>query len=174
VEFTRGPLSIKFGLTSPPQANPQAVLLLAFNHIQALFSLVTTEDCRVPKKMRLLPHLQFRYFGHYIFQDWGNPHLIEIAKRTECWSCPASVTAADGYFRAILKRDDARGWFWALEWNRYLRVVGAIAQENEPAHVFEALPELDWKSLSDGRLFRSDIPLVEESDYLFTCRAPTA
>jgi hypothetical protein len=168
VEFAHGPVSINFELTSPAQANLQDVQLLAFNHIQALFSLVTTEDYRVPDKMRLLPEVQFSYFGHYGFQDWGNPHLIEIANRTQGWPCPANVTAADGYFKAVLKRDDARGWFWALEWNRYLRVVGAIVQEREPAHVFDALPKLDWKRLPDGRLLRTKILLAGEADHLFS------
>jgi hypothetical protein len=101
VEFAYGSLLMKFGLTSLAQANPQDVQLLASYHIQPLFSLVTTEDCRVPSKMRLLPEVQLSYFGHYVFQDWGNPLLIEIANRTEGWPCPANVSAADGYFKAI-------------------------------------------------------------------------
>lgn len=169
VEFRYGTLSMKFGLTSPPQVNLPAAQLLAFNHIQALFALVTTEDCRVPEKMRLLPQVQFRYFGHYGYQDWGNPHLITLAKRTDRWSCRANISAADGYFRAILKRSEGQGWFWALEWNRYLRVVGAIVQENESAELFEALPNVEWKPLPNGSgRFRAETPLVEEADHLFS------
>ena len=120
---------MKFGLTAPPQVNLASAQLLAFNHIQALFAPVTTEDYRVPEKMRLLPHTQFRYFGHYVYQDWGNPHLIEVAMRVDRWSCPANIIAADGYFRVILKHSEDHGWFWALEWNRYLKVVGAIVRD---------------------------------------------
>jgi hypothetical protein len=169
VEFTWGALSVNIGGISPPQVNREAAQLLAFNHIQALFALVTTEDCRVPEKMRLLPHTHFRYFGHYGYQDWGNPHLIEVARRVGRWPCFANITAAGGYFRAILKRSEDQGWFWALEWNRYLRVVGAIVHENQSAEVFQALPILRWKPLPDGSgRYRPETPLVAEADHLFS------
>jgi hypothetical protein len=169
MEFRCDTFSMKFALTSPPQVNLPAAQLLAFNHIQALFALVTTEDCRVPEKIRLLPQAQFRYFGHYAHQDWGNPHLITIAKRTEDWSCPANITAADGYFKAILKRSEDQGWFWALEGNRSIRVVGAIVRENESAKLFEELPSLGWKPLPNGSArIRTETPRVEEADHLFS------
>lgn len=169
VTFTYGALSMQFDLVSPPQVKQATAQLLALNHIQALFALVTTEDYHVPEKMRLLPYPQFRYFGHYAYQDWGNPHLIEVARRVSRWSCPAKIVAADGYFRAILKRSEDHGWFWALEWNRYLRLVGAIVQENKSAQVFKNLPDLVWKPLSGGSgRYRSESQLVEEVDRLFS------
>jgi hypothetical protein len=171
VKFTSGgTANIEFELKSPPQVDAQAARLLAFNQIQALFALVTTEDYRIPEKTRLLSSANFLYFGHYPHRDWGNPHLIEIAKRTERWSCPAYVDTGQGYFKASLKRgSDAQGWFWALEWNQHLRVVGAIFRKNETPEIFEALPSLGWKLLPNGLdRIRAEIPLAEEADHLFS------
>ena len=169
VEFNRRGLSMKVGLISPPQVNRSAAELLAFNHIQALFSLVTTEDCRVPEKMRLLPHSQFHYFGHFTCQDWGNPHLLEIARRVDDWPCYVNVTAADGYYKAVLKVRESIGRFWALEWNRYLRAVGAIVRESESPEIFEGLPDLGWKPIPEGSgRIRSETPLSHDADRLFS------
>lgn len=168
VEFKHGSTSMEFGMVSPPQVNPVAVQQLSFNYVQALFALVTTEDCRLPEKMRLLPQAHFRYFRHYIYQDWGNPQLLEVAKRVASWTCCANISVADGYFKAILRRDAQLGWFWALEWNRYLRVTGAITLPDQRAQIFDSLPELSWKLLPDGsgRRYRMEIPLTGE-DHLF-------
>ena len=38
-------------------------------------------------------------------------------------------------------------WFWALEWNKSYRIVGAIAQPNNTSNVFRDLPNLNWREL---------------------------
>lgn len=167
VEINHGANSMRFGLVSPPQVSQPSAKLLALRHVQALFSLATTEDYRVSEKTRLLPRTQFLYLGHYACHDWGNPQLIELAKRVSGWLCHANIAAAEGYFRAVLKRNESAGWFWALEWNQYMRVVGAIVHENEIPEIFDALPDLGWKLLPDGSgRYRPEMPLSGE-DRLF-------
>jgi hypothetical protein len=59
-------------------------------------------------------------------------------------------------------------WFWALEWNRAFRVVGAIYAEGADPPLFSGLPTLDWRYFADGRSrYREESPLSEEADLLF-------
>jgi hypothetical protein len=169
IEFNHRGLSMKFDLQSPPKVNPYYVEQLASYHIQALFSLVTTEDYLVPEKMQLLPTSQFRYFSHFTCHDWGNPHLLEIAKRVDDWPCFVNVATAGGYFKVVLKIHEGVA-FWALEWNHHLRVVGAIARESESLELFEGLPGLGWELLPDGsgRRRRQTPLLAETEDRLFS------
>lgn len=163
LQFNHGFGSFKFELTSGPQANGDLVKLLALKQVQALFSLVTTENYAVPTNVRLLPIRHFRYFGYFTSEDWGNSHLHEITQRVRHWPCPANIVAAQGYFKAVLKSCGELGWFWAFEWNKYLRVVGAIGREE----IFQSLPDLDWKPLPDGSgRYRSESPLTS-NDTLF-------
>lgn len=171
VEFAFGPARMKFDLVSPPQANPDFVKLLACNHVQGLFALLTTEEPRVREKLRVLPANQIWFHGAYGYQDWGNRHLSELSKRVAEWPCYASIDTAERFFKAILKRGEEReaNWFWALEWNRYLRVVGAIGHPERMPEVFVDLPAFDWKPLPDGSgRFREEEPLSNDSDTLFS------
>ena len=144
VVLKRSPrMSISMGFSSPPQVNLDCVRRLALRQIQALFSLVTTDDIRMP---RLLPPASFRFFKCYSANDWGNPQLKELVNRVEDWRSHVNIVTADGFFRALLSRDEnsVNGeWFWALEWNKYLRVIGGLAKMNKPhPQVFDKLPLL--------------------------------
>ena len=83
------------------------------------------------------------------------------------------MNTADGYFRAVMKRDDDQdtGWFWALEWNKSLRVCGAIAKPEERPPLFDHLPDASWKVLKadehEVQRFRQEVPITEEEDVLF-------
>lgn len=170
VIFKGSNFEMTFGLLSPPQPNRDDLVLLAYNHTQALFSLLTTENPRDGNKLRLLPADHFFCFGYYMHGDWGNLHLAEISQRTSDWPCYANITTADGYFRAILRRSsvDEDGWFWALEWNQCVRVVGGITNSGVGSKPFQKLPELDWRWLPDGSgRIRRDVPLPEGVDTLF-------
>lgn len=163
LKYNHGLGSLKFELVSGPQVNGDLVKLLAYKQVQALFSLVTTENYAISTNLRLLPLRHFRYFGSFTFEDWGNCHLHEITQRVRNWPCPANIVAAHGYFKAILKSCREMGWFWALEWNKYLRVVGAIGRDE----IFQKLPGLNWKPLQDGSgRYRRESPLTRE-DTLF-------
>lgn len=157
---------------SPPQPDRQMIALLACNHIQALFALITSSDPRDPSSLRLLPASQWHLFGYFPASDWGNSQLIEIAGRTRAWPTYASIETASGHFRAILRHapDERRGWMWALEWNRALRVIGGIADRANEHPAFSGLPELKWDQLPDGASrIRRNIPLGDQPDELFVC-----
>jgi hypothetical protein len=161
---TFGAASIKFGMVGPPSVDKDRVKEVAFSHIQGLFSLICTEDYLDPLKMRLLPEDHFVGFDCYTFRDWGNPRAVEITNRVRDWDCFANVDSAQGYFKAIMRRSD-RGWFWALEWNRQLRVLGGISES--PMKLFEELPDEGWAPTERGRM-RQLVPLDGEHYHLFT------
>ena len=161
-----GPASISIGLISPPRANHDLVVELALRHVQALFSLITTEDYLDPTKMRLLPEKLVVVFGEFGRSDWGNRRLIELSKRVQAWECLANIASADGYFRATMRRHDTQGWFWALEWNKFLRIVGGIADDRRS--LFDDLPDEQWWPMPDGKgRFRTEVPFADEDDDLF-------
>lgn len=170
IEFGNSAFQMRVSLTSPPQLDSRLVSLLAYKHIQGLFSLITSSDPRETEKTRLLPHENIHVFDYYNYLDWGNPQLAEVNARVSSWPCYANIYAADGYFRALLRRciDSDVGWFWALEWNRFLRVIGAIACPQAIPQLFRSLPELRWTTLPDGSgRLREEVRLPEEQDTLF-------
>ncbi len=158
-----GSTSIKFGIACPPQLNIDMAKEVAFRHIQGLFALICTEDYLDPPKMCLLPQNQFIWFGSYTHNDWGNPQAVEIANRVCDWDCLASIESAQGYFKAIIRCGD-EGWFWALEWNRQLRLLGGINKAR--MNLFEGLPSEGWASIPQGRI-RRNVPLDTKDDHLF-------
>lgn len=163
---------MKFKFTSPPQLNREYVKLLSCYHVQGIFSLLTTMDPKVQKKSGLLPPNQIFYFNAYNVQDWGNPQLLEIAERTKDWPCYCNINTANGFWKIVFKRSsENEGWFWALEWNQYLRAIGGIALPDYNQKIFQKLPELNWKHIQnqDGTSSRTrkEIPLEDEKDELF-------
>lgn len=159
-----GPMSISFGMIGPPQLDKNMTGEVAFSHVQGLFALVCTEDHRNPSKMRLLPQDQFIWYDWYTYNDWGNPQAREIASRVNDWECLANIVSAEGYFKATLRRSN-EGWFWALEWNRQLRLLGGISASRMP--VFENLPDEGWRPTPGGRV-RQNVPYEPEPDQLFS------
>ena len=170
VRGTFGRASISFGFVSPPRVYADSIKELSLSQIQGLFSLITTEDYRDSAKMRLLPEDQFFLFNSFPLSDWGNPQLVELSRRVNSWECLANITSADGYFRVTVRRNGLQGWFWALEWNKFLRVIGGIAIGQST--LFQALPDLEWQQLSEGKSrFREEVAFTEHEDILFggTC-----
>jgi hypothetical protein len=145
-------------------------MLLACNHVQAAFALITSEDPRVASKTTLLTAKNWKFFGWFPFRDWGNPQLVEIASRVSAWPLLAHVHTAGGYFKFLARRHSVPGseWFWALEWNKAFRVFGAIYADSEDPPLFSKLPALDWHPFADGRSrYRKEVPLSEADDILF-------
>lgn len=161
--ITVGPANMTFGMVAPPQIDRALLEEVAFSHIQGLFALICTEDYRDSQKMRLLPQNHFICYQHYTCEDWGNPQAIEITNRVSDWVCLANIETAEGYFKAIMRRGE-EGWFWALEWNKYIRVMGAIGVP--PMKLFERLPSEDWTPIPQGRM-RQNVPLDTNDDHLF-------
>lgn len=156
-------------LVSSPQLNRDYAFTLAFRHIQGLFSLITSSDPQQPDGTRLLLSKHFKVFEIYKDSDWGNPQLQEVISRSNSWSCRANILTANGYFKAIMKRDDENnsGWFWALEWNKSYRIVGFISSPDEVPEIFCELPELIWMHVSPTTKIRREVPLNAENDTLF-------
>ncbi len=169
-----GLASIAFNMSGPPQADEQRIEFLAFRHVQGLFSLITSRDPLSAEGTCLLSHKYFYFYSSYPYSDWGNPQLLKIIERASDIPCYANVETANGFFKAIMRRGegDNSEWFWALEWNKSLRVVGGISQPNTIPAIFEELPSLNWKDIGnqDGarRRARKETPLDSGQDILFS------
>ncbi len=162
---------LSFGLVAPPQLNRRYAEVLACRHIQGFFSLVTTTN-----PLQAINWLNPEYlfaFGVFNHRDWGNPQLLAITERVREWPCYVNISTAQGFFKAIMRRHrgDRAEWFWALEWNKSVRVFGGISQPDNTPGIFLDLPALTWNDLGvqDGAhtRFREEIPLDGKVDILF-------
>lgn len=150
LEFKFGGATFTFGLTGQTPAATNYIPELAAYHIQGLFSLLTACGPPPDHQIRLLPIDQIQVQGFHPHSDWGNPQLVEIIRRTASLPLCASLHSGQDHFRACLRRSENDGWFWALEWNKSLRVVGSIYTAGETSPLFMELPELRWRNLPDG------------------------
>jgi hypothetical protein len=168
-----GRARMSFELLSPPQVDIKHFKLLAFRHIQGLFSLITSKDPLSQEGTSLLAPEYFQIFGLYNYSDWGNPQLLEIMSRAVEVPCYANINTANGFFKAMMRKSDTHEdeWFWALEWNKSYRVVGSITQQGKTLTIFRDLPVLIWHDcgLQDGvkTRLREETPLKDEQDILF-------
>jgi hypothetical protein len=162
-----------FELVSAAQLDRDKVRLLALRHIQGLFALTTSEDPRASETSKVLPPRHFGFLGHYPHRDWGNPQLLEVVRRAGSLPQIAAITTANGYFRCVLRREDPIGspWFWALEWNKSVRLAGWIGDPQAPPPIFADLPDaggLVTRHEGGGfTRFRRETPLGDEADLLF-------
>ncbi|MCU7996402.1 hypothetical protein L5L55_16125 [Shewanella glacialipiscicola] len=148
---------LKFGLIAPPQLSNDYVKHLALMHIQGLFSLITTTNPLCASALSTLDPGRFWLLGFYSEYDWGNHQVIEIIKRTKKWNCYCNVITANGYFKVIIKKNpEVDDYFWALEWNKNVRIVGAISNNKSPPVEFLDLPEIIGKSWVDeaGNIYK--------------------
>lgn len=171
---TFGPAQISFGLSGPPQLYAKFTEFLAFKHIQGLFSLITSKDPCTAAGTMLLSGQYFSIYEYYIYRDWGNPQLVEIMNRARKIPCYANIETANGFFKAIMRKDKCYTdeWFWALEWNKSLRVVGAISSRIQMPCIFKNLPSLGWTNIcgENGHeiRLREERAIDSESDTLFS------
>jgi hypothetical protein len=165
-----GAASLSFTMVAPPQLDESKGAVVACNQIQALFALITSSDPRKIEDTRLLPATQWKPFGAFQFLDWGNRQLQTVAQRAANWPLLAGIVAANGYFKVLIRRrDEPSGeWFWALEWNKSVRVVGAIFAEDKAPPLFADLPEHEWMQMSATKRMRAEIPLNPDTDLLFS------
>jgi hypothetical protein len=168
-----GPANISIGASSPPQANPEHIKFLAFRHVQGFFSLITSRNPLIAEGTTLLDFNYFFFHSSYGYADWGNPQLAEIMERMREIPCYVNIETANGFFKVIMRRSPCEfgEWFWALEWNKSFRVVGAISQSGRLPTIFQNLSELKWTNLGiqDGAItrIREEISLNPEHDILF-------
>ncbi|MBV1951779.1 MAG: hypothetical protein KUG64_06260 [Cycloclasticus sp.] len=173
--FNFGSMKISFESISPPQLSQEYIKALSFYHIQGFFSLLTSSNPEVVSGTKLLPEKNFWFHGAYTHGDWGNAELMEIAKRIEILRCNANISTADGNFKVLMCHSikDPSYWFWALEWNKNLRVVGGIYSPKKCPPIFDDLPIQQWKPLGEGsdgakHRIREEIPLDKNDDILFS------
>lgn len=175
-----GPASISFGIEGPPQSDERYIEFLAYRHVQGFFSLLTSRDPLTAEGTCLLSHKFFHLHGSYTHLDWGNSQLLKIMEKASEIPCYANITTANGFFKAIMRREknETGEWFWALEWNKSVRVVGAIAQLDGYPAIFENLPSLDLKEIGvqDGTRtrIRREISLEPEQDLMFSGKVGNA
>lgn len=167
-----GTVKTSFGFYIPPQPNPEFVELLAFRHIQGIFSLITSQNACSAEGTRLLHSKHFYFHNYYGFGDWGNPQVIEIMARAKGIPCHVNINTADGFFKVIMRRSpgDLGEWFWALEWNKSLRTFGALSQGDSIPAVFRNLPQPKSIGLyleNGPTMMRSETALSPEQDILF-------
>lgn len=171
-------VNVCYTVSVPPQPEQSYIKFLAFRHIQGIFSLLTSKDRFTDKGTYVLNQKCFYLHGFYFDSDWNNPQLLEIMKRAQEVECYKNIETANGFFKVIMRRkqnDSGAWWFWALEWNKSLRIVGAIALPKNIPDIFVDLPNLELKHLgdrNDGAIilsYRESIPFDQKSDTLFHC-----
>jgi hypothetical protein len=169
LKYEEGGFKSSFRIVGPPLMNSDHIYLLARRHVQALLALIMTQDPTVRETTRIVPADHVFCDGAYSSKDWGNAHLQALLERVALWPCRLSVCTARGHFKAILRRSqkDSSSWFWAVEWNQELRVVGAIGRPPHWPDVLDDLPELQWSPLPDGGRMRIMVPLDQGTDQLF-------
>jgi hypothetical protein len=163
-------LGVEIGFVGPPQVDRYKVHHLALRHVQGLYALVTNPDRTMEPLTLLFPGWVY-VLGYYLQGDWGNSQARAASDRVRDWTVRARIITAGGYFQAMLRRDHAEvgTWFWALEWNRYMRVIGGISYDGQPPSFMRDLPDLHWiesRTTTTGAVSRSRIeqPLDEAHD----------
>jgi len=113
------------------------------------------------------------FFGAVNKHDWGNPQIMSAIKKSKELECCANIDTADGFFKANIRKNNnkAEEWFWALEWNKSIRVFGGIYDPGKTPPVFTELPQIEWQAHNqpnNGSVrIRKEIPLPEDEDDLF-------
>lgn len=166
--FERPGFQMKFELIAPPQAIPVYVQYLAYRHVQGLFALITNENPLDAATTTVLPEDHIQFFSYFHHRDWGNVQLLDVYRRALAMPRLALIVTANGFFKMGMRRTPGeRGeWFWALEWNKSLRVFGGIT-DRKPPLIFDGLPEFKWTQTGPDTRMRPDFSLDPEQDTLF-------
>jgi hypothetical protein len=167
-------VGMSLGLVGPAQLDCDQVRLLACRHVQGLFALVTNEK-HDTDDVSLLPPSAVWVHDHYLRSDWGNPQLRAAHEQTRNWMLHIGGATASGYFRFVMRRDPSHTrswyWYWLLEWNDSVRVMGGISFSGEAPAFLTALPRLHHAvmPLPNGAVFRlrEEFPLAPDADDFF-------
>lgn len=161
----------EFIFESPPQLGCERAMELARFHLSGLFYWLTFHESESKG---------YYWLGSgYLLQlavrgDWGNDEAIGFMRLVSNWQARLIASAADGYFKAAIRRHPKNEvcWSWALEWNECVRAIGFLGEPNVVREVANTLPKLEKRHLktSDGNkfLFRTEVPLDPDLDCLFS------
>lgn len=171
-----GPARLSFSFLGPPQDAEGEAELAGF-HVQAFFYLISNYNPDDPAKSRAFSKAESRYLATDDIQPvfslrrsgFGHEVATELTRQTLGWNQVCWISTARGHFKTIMRKGpDA--FFWAVEWNKNVRVIGLIRKKDQPCAVLDGLAELSEatsKPLSDGWRYREGIALLEEQDILF-------
>ncbi|AZQ82659.1 hypothetical protein EKO29_00410 [Colwellia sp. Arc7-635] len=131
---------------SPPQSDKSYVEELSYRHIQGLFSLMTSKNPLSTEGTSILSGKSFHIFGIYPKNDWGNSQIAYFIQKTLSWSSFWNESVARGFFKAMIlgPKEEQDGWMWALEWNKSIRIIGALVKEQHLSRVYPDIPEIKW------------------------------
>jgi hypothetical protein len=155
-------VTAEFSLVAPPQLNPDGVLQLSRAQIAAFFYFLTYEE---KEKRGYFCIGISRQLSQSRWADWGNPINTHFAERVSNWDLRLVANPADSFFKVAIRRQpDIECWSWALEWNRSLRIIGFMGDEEAVVSEINLLPSIDkWNEISqvDGSRmrFRAEVPL---------------
>ena len=95
------------------------------------------------------------------------------------WEPRVLASAAAEYFRVSIRRHPSDVcWSWALEWNANLRLVGFFGEKTAAQTAFDGLPQLLVQDFpitpTSGFRLRTEVPLEDDKDLLFSVDAATA
>jgi len=164
-----GPMRMEFSWIGPPQVDEDRVAALARFHVAALMYWLTYDE--VQRIGNFIPG-GFFPLRPAMRGDWGNAVHREFMRKVVSWSERLVGYTAGGYFGVAIRRlNNAPCWSWALEWNRNLRVVGLLGEEDLAKSFTAELPELQYQAIetSDGSCWRrrTEEPLLDVEDELF-------
>jgi hypothetical protein len=160
--------SMTFGFVGLPRLVPDRVLALAEAQIHAFFYFLTYDESQ-GKGSSLPGGISWSMFAQK--GDWGNAQFLAFASLTRDWIGRVSGTAAEHYFRIVIKRDpsEPKLWSFGLEWNRNYRVVGFFGDTKSSSERVGAFPSFEWVRIDETTRRREEIPLKPSEDVLFDC-----
>ncbi len=101
--------------------------------------------------------------------DWGNPVHRAFMDVVAQWEPRLIGTTADGFYKVAVRRNpDSDCWSWALEWNKNLRLVGFFGDKGIARNIASKFPKLEFRTVAEGIRVRTEIPLIETVDRLFS------
>lgn len=135
-------VTVRFGLISPPQLDPDRAFALARLHLQAFFYLITYEQ------EKRLGHTWVGSFGPVGLvpkSDWGNAQMRAFQVLLASWQHRVHAIGADEYFKLVIRRSPEKVplWAWAIEWNMNYRVIGFVGEPTAMQSAFHSLPIMD-------------------------------
>jgi hypothetical protein len=170
INMIHGPITFKFGFTHPAQCDEARLFDLARLQLAGFFSMLTWNE----EQQR-----GFYWPGAYMpivavrKEDWGNPLLRWVEETSEDWEHRLFAIAADGFYKAWIKRRlvDPPIWAWALEWNQNFRLAGFFGEEVALRELAKQAPALEIETVHDSPEFglrcRLEVPLAGDDDHLF-------
>lgn len=158
-----------FNFVSPPQIDENRIYELARMHIGAFFYFITYD------KTSQIGHFWPEGFYPLIAVhkgDWGHPAHKAFMKSVVHWEPRWIGCGAGDYFCSIIRRHPSETcWAWALEWNKYYRIMGFFGERKPAQIITDTFPSHDIITMGSGDgwsvKYRMEQPLEEKDDILF-------